>query len=117
MKLLLIEDDPGTIEVIRVCFEIYKPDVTILNATMGLSGIEMAKTEKPDCIILDLGLPDISGIEVLEQLRQITDAPILVSSARTEETVQKSLAMGASDYLIKPFDPTDLLDKFDEMMK
>ena len=41
MKVLLIEDDPGTIEVIRVCFEIYKPDVTIINATMGQTGIEM----------------------------------------------------------------------------
>ena len=117
MKLLLIEDDPGTIEVIRVCFEIYKPEVTIINATMGLSGIEMVKQEKPDLIILDLGLPDISGIEVLERVRQLTDVPVLISSARTEEQVQKSMEIGATDYLIKPFDPTDLLDKFDEMMK
>jgi len=117
VKVLLIEDDPGTIEVIRVCFEIYKPDVTIINAAMGLTGIEMVKTEKPDCIILDLGLPDISGVEVLEQVRKLTDAPVLVSSARTEEQVQKSVEIGATDYIVKPFDPVDLLDKFDKLVK
>ena len=117
MKLLLIEDDPGTIEVIRVCFEIYKPEVTIINATMGLSGIEMVKQEKPDLIILDLGLPDISGIEVLERVRQLTDVPVLISSARTEEQVQKSMEIGATDYIVKPFDPTDLLNKFDKLVK
>jgi len=117
MKVLLIEDDPGTIEVIRVCFEIYKPDVTIINATMGLSGIEMVKTEKPDCIILDLGLPDINGVQALQEIRRLTDVPVLVASARTEETVQKSLEIGATDYIVKPFDPTDLLDKFDKLVK
>lgn len=117
MKVLLIEDDPGTIEVIRVCFEIYKPDVTIINATMGQTGIEMVKAEKPDCIILDLGLPDISGIEVLEQVRQLSDAPVLISSARTEQQLQQSLQMGATDYIVKPFDHTDLLDKFDQLVK
>ncbi|MBT3363386.1 MAG: response regulator [Chloroflexi bacterium] len=117
MKLLLIEGDPGTIEVIRVCLEIYRPNVTLINATMGLAGIEMAKKEKPDLIILDLGLPDISGIETLELIRQHTNAPILISSARTEEQIQKSLQLGASDYIVKPFNPTDLMDKINKMIE
>jgi two-component system KDP operon response regulator KdpE len=116
-KVLLIEDDPGTTEVIHICFDIYKPEVTLINATMGLSGIEMVKHEEPNLIILDLGLPDISGIEALQQIRQLTNAPILISSARTEEELEKSLQLGANDYIVKPFNPTDFLDKFDKIIK
>jgi DNA-binding response OmpR family regulator len=117
VKLLLIEDDPGTIEVIRVCLEIYRPEINLVNTTMGLSGIEIAKEEKPDLIMLDLGLPDISGIETLEKLREVTDAPILISSARTEQQIQKAMTLGANDYITKPFTPTDLMDKINAMIK
>ena len=76
----------------------------IHEAETGKQGLIEVATRKPDMVILDLGLPDMNGIEVIRQLREWTDLPILVLSARTQET-EKVLALdaGADDYLTKPF--------------
>ena len=117
MKVLIIEDDPGTMEVIRVCFEIYKPEVTVLSSTTGRKGMEMIEQEQPDAVILDLGLPDMDGNQIIEQVRLTSDIPMLVSSARAEnEAISKALALGANDYIVKPFDPEGLINSFEKLI-
>ena len=117
MKILVIEDDPGTLEVIRVCFEIYKPDVTVLSSGTGRKGLEILEQEQPDAIILDLGLPDMDGNQIIEKVRLTSKVPVLVSSARAEnEAISKALSLGAKDYIVKPFDPESLISSFEKLV-
>ena len=70
----------------------------------------MAKTEKPDAIILDLGLPDISGFEVMKEIRLVSNVPIIVLTAHTaEDSVVQALEEEATDYVTKPFKHRELL--------
>jgi len=116
LKVLIIEDDPGTLEVTRVCFEIYKPEITLISASTGRKGLELIEQENPDAIILDLGLPDIDGNEIIEKVRSTSSVPMLVSSARAEsEAISKAMQLGASGYIVKPFDPEELIKTFEKL--
>jgi len=117
LKVLVIEDDPGTMEVIRVCFEIYKPEVTVLSSGTGRKGMEILEQEQPDAIILDLGLPDIDGNQIIQQVRLTSNIPVLVSSARAEnEAISNAMSLGANDYIVKPFDPESLINSFEKLV-
>ena len=117
LKVLLIEDDSATVKVIRLCFEIHRPDTVMVAAAMGLEGIKLFSSEAPDAVIIDLGLDDIDGTEVLQEIRHSSDVPILIVSARGEpESVAKAMELGADDYIVKPFDHRDLLARLDNAM-
>jgi DNA-binding response OmpR family regulator len=118
VKVLIVEDDPGTLEVMRMCFEVYKPEIEIISSNAGRKGIAMAQQEKPDAMIVDLGLPDIDGSQVIEKVRQKSSIPIIVASARTEDRfIKEALALGANDYLVKPFDPQAFIDRFEKVLE
>ncbi len=86
-------------------------------AATGLEGIKLFSSEAPDAVIIDLGLDDIDGIEVLQEIRHSSDVPILIVSARGEpESVAKAMELGADDYIVKPFDHKDLLARLDNAM-
>lgn len=107
MKLLCIEDNTELIESLRYFFE---ADSKIDNATSGKDGLILADRKQYDAIILDLGLPDISGLEVCKQLRnRDVQSPILVlSGARDSHTKVSLFEAGADDYLTKPFTMAEL---------
>ncbi|MCL0088608.1 response regulator transcription factor [Dehalococcoidia bacterium] len=118
MKVLVIEDDVATVEAIRLCLEIHRPDTSATLTAKGIEGIELLRGEAPDVVILDLGLPDIDGIRVLEQIRRFSDVPVLIVSARdTQDSIVKGLELGAEDYIVKPFDYRDLLDRLDNVIR
>jgi len=118
LKVLLIEDDSATVEAIRLCFEIHRPDAMMVAAAKGLEGIKLFSSEEPDVVIIDLGLDDIDGMEVLQEIRHSSDVPILIVSARDEpELVAKATDLGAEDYIVKPFDHRDLLARLDNIMR
>ncbi|MCL0060364.1 response regulator transcription factor [Dehalococcoidia bacterium] len=118
MKVLVIEDDVATVEAIRLCLEIHRPDTSATLTAKGIEGIELLRGESPDVVILDLGLPDIDGIRVLEQIRRFSDVPVLIVSARdTQDSIVKGLELGAEDYIVKPFDYRDLLDRLDNVIR
>ena len=118
MKVLLIEDDPGTLEILRLCFELRRPEVTVIVASTGYEGIISLKNNAPDVIILDLGLPDINGLQVIQRIRRSSDVPIIVTSARSEdEFMGKVTEAGANAYISKPFDPNELLKTFDNALE
>ena len=106
-RVLVIDDEPGIRRVVR---DALRGDVTsVIEAATGTDGLSIAAAERPDLIVLDLGLPDIDGIEVCRQLRAWTSAPILVLSARDSEDEKTALLdAGADDYVTKPFGPGEL---------
>lgn len=105
--LLVIDDEPQIRRVIRNAFQ--TPTLRVLEATTGSQGIDLAAAERPDLIILDLGLPDMAGADVCREIRQWSATPILVLSARhsDQEKVQL-LDAGADDYVTKPFSTVEL---------
>lgn len=110
MKILVIEDDPNVVMVIRSSFELGWPEAKIVSTHLGEEGISMVETEVPDAVILDLGLPDIDGLNVLKQIRLFSQVPILILTvAREESDVINGLTGGADDYLTKPFRQMELL--------
>lgn len=112
MKVLLIEDDATTVETVRLCLEIYRPGSVSVSAGNGTDGIELARNEVFDVIILDLGLPDVDGLEVLREIRGFSNTPVLVVSARHDpEVIAEALHLGAGDYILKPFDYPQLLSR------
>ncbi len=110
MKVLIIEDDPATVESVSLAFELRWPDTTFLYTRKGGEAAELVEKELPDVVILDLGLPDIDGMEVLHEIRQFSDVPVVILTGRTGDTdIIKGLESGAEDYVTKPFNPMVLL--------
>jgi two-component system KDP operon response regulator KdpE len=112
MKVLVIENDRGIVEAISLAFQIRWPEARIISTNLGEEGIELVETEKPDVVILDLGLDDISGFDVLKQVRLFSSVPILILTVRADETdIVKGLEWGADDYVVKPFRQLELLSR------
>ena len=106
--ILVIDDEPQILRALRTILAERKFRVT--TASRGEEGLALAAANPPDIVILDLGLPDINGIEVCSRLREWMQAPIIVLSARdTEHDKVAALDRGADDYLTKPFGIDELL--------
>jgi two-component system response regulator VicR len=118
MKVLVIEDDQDVIDTITLTFEVGWPGVELVSSYEGKRGVEMAESEAPDIIILDLGLPDISGFEVLRQIRSFSDVPIIILTVMDEEDdLIKGLTWGADDYVTKPFSKMELLARVKTILR
>ena len=112
MKILIIEDDRAIVEAISLTLQMNWPDTILLSTHLGEEGIELFQSENPDAIILDLGLPDISGFEVLKRIRLFSEVPILILTVRSDEgDIVRGLEWGADDYVIKPFRQKELLSR------
>jgi two-component system KDP operon response regulator KdpE len=108
LTLLVIDDEPQVRRFIRS--SLAPADYKLLEADTGERGLAEAVAHHPDVVLLDLGLPDIDGIEVTRRLREWTTTPIIVLSARGEDTDKvAALDAGADDYLTKPFSLPELL--------
>lgn len=106
--VLVIDDEPQMQRALRTILAAHNYRVS--TAATGEEGLALAAIEKPDVIILDLGLPDMDGVEVCKQLRQWTTIPIIILSVRSDEGDKiKALDQGADDYLVKPFGAGELL--------
>ncbi len=107
-KVLVVEDDPILRDVLR--FNLSKEGYTVLQASTGPQGLSTARREQPDLILLDIMLPEMSGLEICRILRQESRAAIILLTAKSEE-VDKivGLEIGADDYLTKPFSMKELL--------
>lgn len=108
VKVLVIDDEPPIRRLLRASLP--EREYELASAETGQQGVRMAATGNPDIILLDLGLPDIDGVEVARQIRGWSEVPIIVLSARGKEA-DKVLALdaGADDYLTKPFGVNELL--------
>lgn len=118
MKFLIIEDDRTMIELISLLMRVSWPEVELVSAENGKTGIALSKEQNIDLIILDIGLPDMEGFEVLKAVRAFSDVPILVLTVRSSETdVVKSIELGANEYIIKPFRNLEFLARIKLLLR
>lgn len=107
-RVLVVEDDPQLVRALKINLQARKFDVE--EASDGGSALRLAAARKPDVIVLDLGLPDMDGVEVIKGVRGWSRVPILVLSARhTSAEKIRALDAGADDYVTKPFSMDELL--------
>ncbi|MFQ5759188.1 MAG: response regulator transcription factor, partial [Candidatus Bathyarchaeia archaeon] len=112
MKVLIIEDDQAIVEAITLALQLSWPESKLVSTNLGQRGTELVESENPDVVILDLGLPDTSGFEVLKQIRLFSSVPILILTVRSDEAdIVKGLEWGADDYVVKPFRQLELLSR------
>lgn len=108
IKVLLIEDDRSISNFITATMD--REGYKIMHALNGREGLSLSTSFCPNVILLDLGLPDMDGLEVLQKLRSWSDVPVIIISARTKEQEKVSaLDLGADDYITKPFGTGELM--------
>ena len=108
LLILVVEDDPAIRNLMSTTLKAH--DYRFITASTGASAVMQASTVQPDIMLLDLGLPDIDGVELIRKVRSWSQMPIIVISARAEDTDKiDALDAGADDYLTKPFSVEELL--------
>ncbi|GAA5148924.1 response regulator [Prosthecobacter algae] len=108
MTCLIIDDEPQIRRLLRLALE--SRGYTVREAEAGQLGLQEAAFHKPNAILLDLGLPDMDGLEVLKRLREWSDVPVLILSVRDQESIKvAALENGADDYVTKPFGTAELM--------
>ena len=101
-RILIVDDEPSIHEVVRAYLE--RDGFIVYSARDGREGLDLALTKRPALIVLDLMVPDISGEEICKEVRDRSDVPILMLTAKsTEDQRVAGLQLGADDYLVKPF--------------
>ena len=115
-KVQVIEDEINICNFMKMIFETH--EYQAIFSQRGESGLTMFWSHHPDVVILDLGLPDMDGTEVIKQIRKASDTPIIVLSARSNEADKvEALDLGANDYLTKPFHSRELLARIRAMTR
>jgi two-component system KDP operon response regulator KdpE len=110
VKILIADDEERLLEVLTVSFQFQWQDSTVLAARTGAEALDRFSEDDPDIIVLDVGLPDTSGFDVLREIRRVSDVPVIMLTAARDEVDQvKGLDLGADDYLVKPFSRLALL--------
>jgi two-component system, OmpR family, KDP operon response regulator KdpE len=118
LKILVVDDAPEVIESVRLGFTLQWRDVEIVAALDGRSGLDLVETEVPDIVLLDIGLPDVDGFKVLQSIREFSDVPIVMLTARDDAMDKvKGLELGADDYVTKPFNHLELLARVNAVLR
>lgn len=116
MKILVVEDDKGISEYLIP--ELNHEGFETVVASTGRQGIEMFHKENPDLILLDVMLPELNGIEVLRRIREVSNVPIIMETARGESIDKvNGLNAGADDYIAKPFDIEELIARINAVLR
>ncbi len=112
IKVLVVEDDKYVREAIRLCFKLFWPEAKIFFADDGHRGIDYIRNTPLDIVILDLGLPDITGYDVLKRIRVFSQVPVVIlSAAREKGNIIEAIQYGANDYIVKPFKQIELIPR------
>jgi DNA-binding response OmpR family regulator len=106
--ILVVDDEPKIVKLVRDYLE--RAGFGVRVAAEGRSAVALARAEKPDLVILDLGLPQMDGLDVTRELRRVSNVPIIMLTGRSEESDKLiGLELGADDYVTKPFSPKELV--------
>jgi DNA-binding response OmpR family regulator len=106
--ILVVDDEPKIVKLVRDYLE--RAGFSVHVAADGKTALSLARTEKPDLVILDLGLPQMDGLDVMRELRKVSNVPVIILTARSEESDKLvGLEIGADDYVTKPFSPKELV--------
>jgi two-component system, OmpR family, alkaline phosphatase synthesis response regulator PhoP len=116
VTVLVVDDEPNLVNLVRSYLE--REGYHVLVAFDGREAVEVTRREQPDLLVLDLMLPGLDGIEVCRQVRQFSDAYVIMLTAKTEEVDKVvGLSVGADDYLTKPFSPRELVARVKAMLR
>jgi DNA-binding response OmpR family regulator len=117
MPTILVVDDEREIAAIARDY-LTRAGFTVAIAADGASGLEMARQRRPDLIVLDLALPQLDGIDVARAIRRESDVPIIMLTARVDETDRlRGFEVGADDYIAKPFSPRELVARVSSVLR
>jgi two-component system KDP operon response regulator KdpE len=118
VKILVVDDEPDLIESVRLGFTLQWREVDVLEAKSGEAGLDAVERDHPDIVLLDVGLPDIDGFEVLRQIRAFSDVPVVMLTARDDSMDKvKGLELGADDYVTKPFNHLELMARVKAVLR
>ena len=110
MRVLVVDDEPDVIKVITMSFRMQQPAWEVISAQEGWEALALIEGEHPDVVLLDIGLPEMSGFEVLKAIRLFSDVPVIMLTVREDELSKvQGLELGADDYVTKPFSHLELL--------
>jgi two-component system KDP operon response regulator KdpE len=110
MRVLVVDDEPDVIKVIGMSFRMQQPAWEVIGAETGPEALALIERERPDVVLLDVGLPEMGGFEVLKAIRLFSEVPVLMLTVRDDEVSKvQGLELGADDYVTKPFSHLELL--------
>ena len=116
--VLVVEDDPTILQLLEVNFEM--EGFTVVRAEDGALGLEAARRSRPDVIVSDVMMPNMSGVEMVAELKAdetTADIPIILLSAKAQGgDIRQGIDAGADEYVTKPFEPLDLIDRVNALL-
>ncbi len=114
--VLLVDDEPNIVTLVQ--FPLEREGFRVVTAGNGIEALDVFRSQTPDLVILDLMLPHLSGLEVLRQMRQESNVPVIMLTARKEEVDRiVGLEMGADDYVVKPFSVRELVARIKAILR
>ena len=118
-KILVIDDEPNIVQTLQDRLEMN--DYQVVTAANGQAGLEKATSEQPDIVLLDVIMPIMDGLEMLERLRKneaTSNIPVIMLTARSQnQDVARANGFGIEDYVVKPFDLSELLEKIEAILE
>jgi two-component system KDP operon response regulator KdpE len=118
VKILVVDDEPDVVESVRLGFTLQWREVDVVGAANGEQVLSAVEGERPDIVLLDIGLPDIDGFEVLREIRNFSDVPVVLLTARDDALDKvKGLELGADDYVTKPFNHLELIARVKAVLR
>lgn len=118
MRILVVDDATDVIESVRIGFELQWREIEVIGALGGEEALDRVEQDHPDVVLLDVGLPDIDGFETLRRIREFSDVPIVMLTARDDPIDKvKGLELGADDYVTKPFNHLELMARVKAVLR
>lgn len=118
MVVLVVDDHQNIVDAVSLCINLRWPTARVVAAGDGATALQTLETLSPDLLILDIGLPELDGFGVLQQVRQFSEVPIIMLTVRDSETdIARALQMGADDYIVKPFGHLEFLARAEAVLR
>jgi two-component system KDP operon response regulator KdpE len=118
MKVLVVDDDPRLRDALQVGLQLQWQNADVVLAADGETGLEHFFQEEPDIVLLDVSMPRMNGLEVLKEIRRVSDVPVVMLTARGEDIDQvRGLELGADDYVLKPFSHLALMARMKAVLR
>jgi DNA-binding response OmpR family regulator len=118
VKILIVDDEPDVIKVVHMSFQVQEPNWEALGASDGEEALAVFEDEQPDLVLLDIMMPEMSGFDVLKELRRFSDVPVIMLTAKESELDKVlGLNLGADDYITKPFGHMELVARVKAVLR
>ncbi|MBA2450130.1 MAG: response regulator transcription factor [Chloroflexi bacterium] len=118
MQILIVDDDDDLLEALAIGMQLQWQDAEVVTAGDGELGLQAFFERSPDVVLLDVGLPRLDGFAVLRRIREVSDTPVIMLTARGDELDKvRGLEIGADDYVTKPFSPLELLARIKAVLR